>query len=269
MLDMYYDTEQPLPLDVKVLSRKLLARSPEESQAVTQLLEEFFTETAQGWYHERCEQEIAEYHTSVTAKSAAGKASAAKREAGRIARLAELNGSSTPVQQVINECSTAVEQVMDSVDSSVQLTNNHKPITNNHEPLKEKAPAAPKYSEKDAIAELVALGVDAQVAGDWMIVRKGKGSKPNKTGINEALKNIADAGMTVDQGIRICCERGWAGFNKAWLPNAMTGAHPRAGPPYQTARDKAKAWADIATGQTNGNHQPQFIDLNPAPFELG
>ena len=31
MLDMYYDTELPLPLDSKTLSRKLLARSDEEA----------------------------------------------------------------------------------------------------------------------------------------------------------------------------------------------------------------------------------------------
>ncbi len=143
MLDMYYDTELPLPLDVKLLSRKLLARSEEETEAVVQLLNEFFTETAQGWHHTRCELEIAEYHASITAKSAAGKASAAKREADRIARLAELNG-----------CSTGAQQPLESVDSSVQPTSNHEPVTNIQEPLNSKnKPAAPKDEEPKEFIE--------------------------------------------------------------------------------------------------------------------
>lgn len=44
------------------------------------------------------------------------------------------------------------------------------------------------------------------------------------------------------------------------------------GPPgYQTANDKAKAWADRLTGK-NRNDQPpdpDIIDINPAPYKLG
>lgn len=119
MLDMYYDTELPLPLDTAYLCRKLMARTEEESTAVEQVLNEFFNRTTQGWHHDRCEQEIAEYRAMISAKSAAGKASAAKRAENRQNRLAELNSRST-----------AVQQPLDSVGSSVQLTSNQEPVTN-------------------------------------------------------------------------------------------------------------------------------------------
>jgi uncharacterized protein YdaU (DUF1376 family) len=128
LMDVYYDTEKPLPLDLSVICRKIIARSNEEATAVEQVLNEFFIKTAQGWFHSRCEEVIAAYHASTSAKSAAGKASAAKRAADKQKRLDELNGSSTDVQQPL-----------DSVDSFVQLTNNQEPITINH--LKE-APSA-------------------------------------------------------------------------------------------------------------------------------
>src|SRR5688572_8482858 len=74
LIELYYDTELPLSLDLKALCRKVLARTEEESTAVEQVLNEFFTKTAQGWHHARCEQEISDYHANISAKSAAGKA---------------------------------------------------------------------------------------------------------------------------------------------------------------------------------------------------
>jgi uncharacterized protein YdaU (DUF1376 family) len=103
MLDLYYDTEQPLVIDRVALCRKLLARTEEESTAVEQVLNEFFTKTEQGWYHSRCEEGIEEYRKNISGKSAAGKASAAKREAER---LAKLNERSTGVQHPLSKCAT-------------------------------------------------------------------------------------------------------------------------------------------------------------------
>lgn len=111
MLDMYYDTEKPLPLDKKLLCRKILARGDEEVEVVGLLLAEFFTETEQGWHHQRCECEIKEYYANISAKSVAGKASAAKREADRLDRLAKLNTISTPFDSVANESSTPLDSV--------------------------------------------------------------------------------------------------------------------------------------------------------------
>ena len=107
MLDLYYDTEAPLTLDVDVLCRLLIARSNEERTAVEQVLNEFFTETAEGWRHSRCDSEIEKYHAQREAKSAAGKASAEKR-AQKTQR--PLNSRSTPVEQPNHGCATNQNQ---------------------------------------------------------------------------------------------------------------------------------------------------------------
>lgn len=79
LIELYYDTEQPLSLDFEALCRKVIARTDEERTAVQQVLNEFFTRDEHGWRQERCEIEISAYRENVTKKSKAGKASAAKR----------------------------------------------------------------------------------------------------------------------------------------------------------------------------------------------
>ena len=92
LIELYYDTEQQLPDDLQWICRRIVAN--ECSTDVEQLLNEFFTKTPKGWYHDRCEHEIEKYHSLTSQKAIAGKASAAKREEKR--------------QQALNGCSTTV-----------------------------------------------------------------------------------------------------------------------------------------------------------------
>ncbi|MFX6007051.1 hypothetical protein ABTF07_20975, partial [Acinetobacter baumannii] len=73
------------------------------------------------------------------------------------------------------------------------------------------------------------------------------------------LRNIRKAGMTPDQGIRICCERGWIGFNPEWVSSQQARASPSG--PYESAKDKSRRETYAAlTGQ---NHEQRtLIDIN-------
>jgi uncharacterized protein YdaU (DUF1376 family) len=75
MLDTYYLSEEPLPLDEARLMRSLCVRNADEMQAVKNLLADFFLPSDAGYLHKRCTKEIAAFH----AKSAAAKASAEAR----------------------------------------------------------------------------------------------------------------------------------------------------------------------------------------------
>lgn len=130
LLDVYYDTEQALTLDMQALCRRVIARTDEEATAVEQVLNEFFTKTPSGWYHDRCEEEIDAFKSSNSQKSAAGKASAAKREAKR--------------QQALNGISTDVEQTLNGTPT------NHKPLTINHKPVTNKEPRSLADARFDA-----------------------------------------------------------------------------------------------------------------------
>lgn len=58
LLDLYYSTERALPVDRKALYRLARARTQEEQDAVDIVIEEFFIEAEDGWFHSRCEEEI-------------------------------------------------------------------------------------------------------------------------------------------------------------------------------------------------------------------
>ena len=107
-IELYYDTEQCLTLDIDKLARRLICNSDEEKQALNVVLNEFFKLTDDGYFHARCDEEITKYRANTTAKAKAGIASALARQQ-----------KATGVKQPLNVCET-----------NVQLTNNHKPITN-------------------------------------------------------------------------------------------------------------------------------------------
>lgn len=59
LINFYYDSEKPIPIDLTPIVRKLRMR--EESQTVCDILGEFFCETEKGFIHNRCEQLLKEY----------------------------------------------------------------------------------------------------------------------------------------------------------------------------------------------------------------
>jgi len=58
LLDMYYDTEAPIPIDIPWVSRRLRI----ESGIVKSILNEFFEYTENGYINSRADAEIAQYH---------------------------------------------------------------------------------------------------------------------------------------------------------------------------------------------------------------
>ncbi len=58
LLDMYYDTEEPIPLDTQWVSRRLRVGI----DTLVSVLNDMFVHTENGWTHSRCDAEIAHYH---------------------------------------------------------------------------------------------------------------------------------------------------------------------------------------------------------------
>ena len=73
LLDLYYQSEKPIPLDIQEVARLICMRSNYE--CITVVLREFFIETGCGFVNKRADKEIAAYH----AKSDKAKASIAAR----------------------------------------------------------------------------------------------------------------------------------------------------------------------------------------------
>lgn len=68
----------------------------------------------------------------------------------------------------------------------------------------------------EPLAALLALGVDAQVAADWLAVRKAKRAALTQTALDDVVAEAGKAGISVAQAVRICAARGWQGFRASW-----------------------------------------------------
>jgi uncharacterized protein YdaU (DUF1376 family) len=184
LIELYYDREGPLPSDVQRLCRLVIAVSNEEATAVQQVLNEFFTETEQGYAHARCDHEIAKYHGLKEAKSAAGKASAAaraekKKPTPTPAQAPESAVAPTPVEQPLNECSTNQEPRTKNQNQEEQETcapSAHADLFARFWALypkkQDKAKALKAWAKLKVTAELfelIASGLAVQAAShDWL-----------------------------------------------------------------------------------------------------
>ena len=65
----------------------------------------------------------------------------------------------------------------------------------------------------DPLQALLTLGVDQQVAEDWLAVRK---AKLTQTALDGVVREAGRAGIAVSEAVRICAERGWRGFKADW-----------------------------------------------------
>lgn len=78
---------------------------------------------------------------------------------------------------------------------------------------KETKARAPRF---DAQAHLESMGVDPNVARDWLTLRAGKKLKPTETAFAGVLKEAQKAGLSMNDALLLCCTRGWGGFEASW-----------------------------------------------------
>ena len=98
LLDMYYDTENQIPLDTQWVAKRLRL----DCQVVKDVLQDMFKLTETGWQHGRCETIIEQYHAMAEKNRANGRLGGRKK-----------NPVATDSQPI------------------VKATINEKPITNN------------------------------------------------------------------------------------------------------------------------------------------
>lgn len=114
LIDQYYLSEQPIPLDETKLYRLMSARSEDEKIAIQSVLEDFFIKTEDGYIHKRCDIEIEAYQT--------------KSERAVVAAKLRWGKESN---------TTAMRPHTERIPTAMQ-TINHKPLTINHKPITNK-----------------------------------------------------------------------------------------------------------------------------------
>ncbi len=83
------------------------------------------------------------------------------------------------------------------------------------------------------IEHLKGLGVGEKVAADWLKLRKKKRAEVTETAIEGIQREAGKAGISLQAALEKCCERGWQGFDAAWLAEAKQP--PRTADPFKGA----------------------------------
>lgn len=117
--------------------------------------------------------------------------------------------------------------------------------------------------------------VDQAVWQDFVTLRKAKKATITKTALDGIRTQAAAAGLTLEAALRMCCERGWAGFKAEWLKPAQPGsanASPGTGPETFRERDSREGRAkwERMTGRVHpdnlaaAGHLQTAIDVQAA-----
>lgn len=198
LIELYYDTEEPLTSDIDRLQRLVIANSDEEKNALSYVLSEFFVLQDNYYRHEYCDLEIERYRKQLSAKSSAGKASAEKRKA-KSSTVQQVNNSRSTVDQqplISNESVTGSKAVVNSQVELIPATANLVDTTNNKKTKRQSA-AKPESLEEvtSYMIEQGATSRDAEAFYDyyssngWVIGKARTPMKDWKAAVRTWLRN--------------------------------------------------------------------------------
>ena len=89
---------------------------------------------------------------------------------------------------------------------------------------KKRKPSAARI-ELEAYRVLGEHGIDGQLAQDYIALRKSHRAPITQTALKGIEREANSAGLSLEQALTICCERGWRGFRAEWL-HSDRGNHP-------------------------------------------
>lgn len=113
LIDLYYLNEKPIPLKTDSVMRRLSLETNDDEKMLLDVLNDFFEEREDGFYHKRIDAELAKYHANAEKN----------RENGK-------KGGRPPKNKP-----KKTQSVSDGLPVESELKPNYKPITNNQKPL--------------------------------------------------------------------------------------------------------------------------------------
>jgi uncharacterized protein YdaU (DUF1376 family) len=167
LLDMYYDSENKIPLDTQWVSRRLRL----EPHVVRDVLQDMFVKQDDGWLHPKCEEIIQHYQAMAEKNRANGRLGGRKK-----------NPVGIPVESQLEPIAKA--------------TTNYEPITSNHKPIKNSV--APPNGVTDSVwQDWIKLRKEKRAAVTQTAV-DGIEREARKAGINlqTALETCCERGWT-------------------------------------------------------------------------
>lgn len=179
MLDVYYASEKPLPLDFDWLCRLVRAREILEREAVNAVLQQFFEKHEDGWHNKRADEEI--------------------RKGRKRIKAAKLNGKTggRPITQRVSE---------------------NNPVgykTGNPDQSSQKPKAKDQIKEKNIGADALPAWVPQDAWKSWLEVRVRIKAPNTQRAIALALRDLArlrDEGQDPRAVLEAATLKGWRGL---------------------------------------------------------
>lgn len=196
MLDVYYLREGPLPADAQEVAR--LIRMRQNVAEVETVLREFFEPTDAGWSHARCDQEIERMQD----KQAKARASAA----------ASVNARKAKAQPAASGGQADAERTLSERSADVEL------------PIPTPIPI-PKKEKKNA-SVLAPAGVCDAVWADFLKLRQARRAPLSNTALAGIINEAEKAGITLEEALKTCCQRGWQSFRADWAKKPVATGQP-------------------------------------------
>lgn len=212
MLDVYYDSENPLNLDLDILCDSIGVEDDAERKIVERLLKFKFQKTDQGYRHEICDAVICEYHLKAETAKANGKLGGRPKK-----NTKEPKQKPSGFQSGSDPVTKTNPDITGSEANQEPRTSNQEPVTKNHgggkEPPRSRATAFPCPDD-----------VDQQIWTDWLSLRKAKRAPVTETVVNGAREESQKAGINLQSFLKIWCTRGSQGLQADWIKSAELAA---------------------------------------------
>lgn len=228
LINHYYDTEKPIPLETQSVFRRL--RMDSNSVTALSVLGEFFEKTEKGFVHARCEEMLKEYRK--TAKK--------NRENGKKGGRPRKDGAPKQTQKKPSGFPVGTQTEPKHNPNQEPRTKNHKPRTSKNN----KAPSEPINYESwpnEASPEVLKA---------WLLKRKEVKASLSQLAMNTIGKELHIAvanGFTVDECLCEAEAGGWKGFKAAWMERSRRGSRTGQRSPQQD-----QEMDDWINGKTQG-----------------
>lgn len=199
-LDWYYDTEKPIPLETEWVSRRLRV----DKQVLEIVLRDFFVETPEGWRHERCDAEIAEYQQRVEKN---------RRNGSKGGRPTKKNSE--------KKNPLGSESDSDGLAVATDWKGNQEPITNNQEPKERSKPLSGKPDIADENQPTKWTPGDSELA-EWMLgcVQEVSPSTKGAKSWADEIRLMRERDKRTHTEIRAMFE--WAHNDAFWRANILS-----------------------------------------------
>lgn len=216
LLSFYYSVERPITKEeCKRIAR---AYADEDSQAMQYVLQTHFVDDGDAYRHEKCERVIADARALIAKKRKASQARWNKEKNENPSKSEEKNVCNIDQHAHSHEDAGAYAGGCANDDSNGMLTINHKPNISTDVDLKEKIEKEKPKSKRTKLAEQPPTVTD-QTWNDFQEVRKAKHAPLTVTALNGIVKQANEAGITLEEALKVCCERGWQSFKAEWYFN--------------------------------------------------